>query len=71
MRLEAAFTAQGYIEGYKMAKKKKTVTDLMMQVRNTWKINPRTRVHESELKNKKKVREEGRKLVQKDDSGQE
>lgn len=51
-----------------MAKKKKTMTDIMMQLRNTWQINPRTRVHESELKNKKKVREEGKKLTQKEDS---
>ena len=54
-----------------MAKKKRTMTEIMLQMRNTWKINPRTRVQENEQKNKKKRREDDRKSVQKDDSGLE
>ena len=55
-------------EELKMVKKKKTMTDLMLQVRNTWKINPRTRIKEDEQKNKKKRREADKKLVKSDDS---
>lgn len=51
-----------------MVKKKKTMTDMMLQIRNTWKINPRTRIKEDEQKNKKKRREAGKKLVKADDS---
>lgn len=54
-----------------MAKKKKTMIDIMKQVRNSWHINPRTRVQENELKNKKKRREDERKIVQKSDNGME
>ena len=52
-----------------MDKKKKTMTDIMKQVRNSWQINPRTRVQENELKNKKKRRQGDRKVVQKSDDG--
>lgn len=56
-----------------MAKKKKmtgkSMTELMMQMRSTWQINPRTRVQENEQKNKKKIREEGRKIIEKDNGG--
>lgn len=57
--------------GIHMAKKKKTMIDIMKQVRNSWNINPRTRVQENELKNKKKRREDERKLAQKGDDGME
>lgn len=54
-----------------MAKKKKvkgkSMTELMMQTRSTWRINPVTRVHEDDQKNKKKMREEGKKLAKSDD----
>ncbi len=53
----------------KMAKKNKTMIELMKQVRSSWQINPRTRVQENELKDKKKRRESDRKMVQKDDDG--
>jgi hypothetical protein len=49
-----------------MEKKKKTMLDLMKTVRNSWNINPRTRVQENDLKNKKKRRENERKIVKKD-----
>jgi hypothetical protein len=51
-----------------MVKKKKTMTEMMLQIRNTWKINPRTRIKEDEQKNKKKRREADKKLVKTDDS---
>ncbi len=54
-----------------MAGKKKTMTDLMLQMRNTWKINPRTRIKEDEQKNKKKRREADKKLAKTDDSSPE
>jgi hypothetical protein len=45
-------------------RKKKTQLDLMQEIRTTWSINPRTRVHDNDSrKNKKKVRSEGRKAV--------
>ena len=50
-----------------MVKKKKTMIDIMKEVRNSWQINPRTRVQENELKNKKKRREDEKKLAQKGD----
>ena len=49
-----------------MAKSKKTMTDLMKEIRGSWNINPRTRVQENELKNKKKVRQEGKKAAKDD-----
>jgi prophage tail gpP-like protein len=55
-------------EELEMVKKKKTMTDMMLQIRNTWKINPRTRIKEDEQKNKKKRREIDKKLVKPDDS---
>jgi len=54
---------------FDMVKKKKTMIDIMKRVRNSWQINPRTRVQENELKNKKKRRDDDRKLVQKGDDG--
>jgi hypothetical protein len=42
----------------------KTTTDLILQSRNTWGMNPRTRVHDNNIKrNKKKLRREGRKIA--------
>ncbi len=43
-------------------KKKKTSLELMQEIRTTWSINPRTRVHDNDIrKNKKKLRSEGKK----------
>lgn len=42
--------------------KKRKMTDLMKEIRRSWVINPRTRVQENELKNKKKRRQNERKL---------
>lgn len=44
------------------AKKKKNMLELMKEVRGRWKINPRTRVQENELKSKKKRRQIDKKL---------
>ena len=46
-----------------MMKKKKTALDLMKTILNEWNINPRTRVQENELKNKKKRRQDEQKMV--------
>lgn len=47
-------------------KKKKTSLDLMREIRTTWSINPRTRIHDHDIsKNKKKLRSEGRKETKK------
>ena len=45
------------------SKNKKSMIDIMKQVRNTWNINPRTRVQENETKNKKKRRQEEKKII--------
>lgn len=47
-----------------MKKKKQTTYDFARQIRNSWDINPRTRVRENELKDRKKRRQEGKKLLQ-------
>ncbi len=46
-----------------MKKKDKTTYDFIKQVRNSWDINPRTRVQDNDLKNKKKRRQDEKKLV--------
>ena len=47
-------------------KKKKTSLDLMREIRTTWSINPRTRVHDNDIrKSKKKMRSEGKKETKK------
>jgi len=51
------------MKGDGFVKKKKTTFDLIKTIRNEWSINPRTRVQENELKNKKKRRQNERKLV--------
>ena len=46
--------------------KKKTSLDLMREIRTTWTINPRTRVHDNDIrKSKKKMRSESRKVIKK------
>ncbi len=42
--------------------KKKSMFDYIKKIRRNWVINPRTRVKENELKNKKKRRQEEKKL---------
>lgn len=44
-------------------KKKKTMYDLMKEIRRSWNINPATRVRENEMKNKKKRRQQEKKLI--------
>lgn len=45
-----------------MKKRAKTSLELMQEVRNTWTIDPRTRVHDNNTRNdRRKRREEGRK----------
>lgn len=43
--------------------KKKDIFDYIKGKRNSWVINPRTRVQENEIKNKKKRRQEEKKLM--------
>lgn len=50
-----------------MPKEQNKMLALIKQVRNNWHINPRTRVQENELKNKKKRRQEERKISNKDE----
>lgn len=45
------------------AKSKKSMVELMREVRNSWSINPRTRVQDNERKNKKKRRQQEKKMV--------
>ena len=44
-------------------KKMKSTYDYMKKIRSSWVINPRTRVQENKLKNKKKRRQEEKKLI--------
>ncbi|MDP4182843.1 MAG: hypothetical protein Q8942_17375 [Bacillota bacterium] len=43
--------------------KKKSVFDYIKEIRGSWVINPRTRVKENDLKNKKKRRQKEKKLI--------
>lgn len=43
--------------------KKKTTFDCLKEMRSSWTINPRTRVQENDLKNKKKRRQEEKKMI--------
>lgn len=43
--------------------KKKTEIDYIKEIRREWVINPRTRVQENSLKNKKKRRQEENRIV--------
>lgn len=45
--------------------KKKNMLDLMKEIRRSWVINPRTRIKENDMKNKKKRRQEDKKLISK------
>jgi hypothetical protein len=44
-------------------KRMKSTYDYLKIIRTSWVINPRTRVQENELKNKKKRRQKEKKLV--------
>ncbi len=44
-------------------KAKKSFFDYMKGIRGSWAINPRTRVQENEMKNKKKRRQEEKRLI--------
>ena len=50
-----------------MPKDQNKIIALMKQVRNSWHINPRTRVQENEIKNKKKRRQQENKIGTKDE----
>ena len=43
--------------------KKKSTYDYIKRIRMDWVINPRTRVQENEMKNKKKRRQAEKKLI--------
>jgi len=43
--------------------KKKSTFDYIKRIRGGWVINPRTRVQENEMKNKKKRRQEEKTLI--------
>ncbi len=45
---------------------KKTTADFMREIRGSWIINPRTRVQENNLKNKKKRRQDEKKFIKDD-----
>ena len=47
----------------KEKKKKKTAADYIRAIRKSWGINPITRVRDSEMKDKKKRRNEEKKLT--------
>ncbi len=49
-----------------MPKKQKSMIDIMKGIRNTWTMNPRTRIQENELKSKKKRRQEDKRLTRGD-----
>lgn len=43
--------------------KRKSAYDYIKGIRGNWTINPRTRVQDNDLKNKKKRRQEDKKIV--------
>lgn len=43
--------------------KKKSTVDLIREIRGTWVINPRTRIQDNNLKDKKKRRQEEKKII--------
>ena len=51
-----------------MSKIKKSMVDIMKEIRRSWTINPRTRVQSNGLKDKKKRRQTEKKLTGKDGS---
>ncbi|HEY8500705.1 MAG TPA: hypothetical protein VIL89_08810 [Clostridia bacterium] len=44
-------------------KKMKSTYDYFKKIRSSWVINPRTRVQENKMKNKKKRRQEEKRLI--------
>jgi hypothetical protein len=60
-----AFSGCDYFEygSVIIMRKKKSTFDYIKGIRNSWVINPRTRVQENEIKNKKKRRQEEKKLI--------
>lgn len=44
-------------------RKMKCTFDYIKEIRSCWVINPRTRVKENEMKNKKKRRQEEKKMI--------
>jgi hypothetical protein len=47
--------------------KNKSYLDILKQIRNTWNMNPRTRIQDNELKSKKKRRQEEKRLTKNED----
>lgn len=47
-------------------KKQKEMVEYINEIRRSWSINPRTRVAESELKDKKKRRQDEKKIIKND-----
>jgi hypothetical protein len=43
--------------------KKKSTVDFIKAIRGSWVINPKTRVQENEMRNKKKRRQEEKKIL--------
>lgn len=43
--------------------KKKSTFDYIKAIRGNWVINPRTRVQDNKIKNKKRRRQEGKKMI--------
>lgn len=43
--------------------KKKSTFDYIKEIRGSWAINPRTRIQDNNLKNKKKRRQEEKKFI--------
>jgi hypothetical protein len=50
-----------------MKNKKKSSVDYLKEVRSFWAINPRTRIKDNDLKNKKKRRRDEKKIVKNGD----
>ncbi len=52
-----------FMMGEMIMTKKKSTFDYMREIRGSWVINPRTRIQENNLKNKKKRRQDEKKFV--------
>ena len=50
-----------------MPRREKSMLDIMKQVRQSWNINPRTKIKEDERKNIKKRRQDNKKLTKEPD----
>jgi hypothetical protein len=55
------------LNGVMIMKKKKSTYELLKEMRGQWVINPRTRVQDNDLKNKKKRRQDEKKMVKSED----